>query len=237
MQPAGSSSLGFSLVPIHPSAWKQAFSEGVPQQRRYSSESLPLALSYKLVERRRGVTTRVGRLEQTLNKPKVVLVVGVLAVALNVLLYFGYFLPRMTPLIAHINPIGTSLPEAISTSDPPEASNKSDSEAGSKTDPGSSSNSDPEASGELNPEAGAGTVPEYIEAVSGSPSASPSTSRSGSSAGSPQPEQKASLPPEASSSPEASAPREAAPLQQQAPPPPEASSPPPRASSPVNMQY
>ena len=51
------------------------------------------------------------RLEQTLNKPKVVLVVGVVAVALNVLLYFGLFLPRMTPLIAHISPFGTSLPE------------------------------------------------------------------------------------------------------------------------------
>jgi hypothetical protein len=37
--------------------------------------------------------------------------VGVVAVALNVLLYFGYFLPRMTPLIAYINPIGISLPE------------------------------------------------------------------------------------------------------------------------------
>lgn len=40
------------------------------------------------------------RLEQTLNKPIVVLVVGVVAVALNILLYFGYFLPRMTPLVA-----------------------------------------------------------------------------------------------------------------------------------------
>jgi hypothetical protein len=53
----------------------------------------------------------VRRLEQTLNKPKVVLVVGVVAVVLNVLLYFGLFLPRMTPLIAHISPFGTSLPE------------------------------------------------------------------------------------------------------------------------------
>jgi hypothetical protein len=41
----------------------------------------------------------------------IVLVVGVVAVALNVLLYFGYFLPRMTPLIAHIHSIDTSLPE------------------------------------------------------------------------------------------------------------------------------
>jgi hypothetical protein len=40
----------------------------------------------------------------------------VVAVALNVLLYFGYFLPRMAPLIAHISPIGISVPEAISKS-------------------------------------------------------------------------------------------------------------------------
>jgi len=41
----------------------------------------------------------------------VVLVVAVVAIILNVLVYFGYFLPRMTPLIApHTKPIGTSLP-------------------------------------------------------------------------------------------------------------------------------
>src|ERR671910_3243337 len=115
------------------------------QQRRYSGEVSPFALSYIPGEQRRGVTTRVSRLEQTLNKPKVVLVVGVVAVALNVLLYFGYFLPRMTPLIAHINPIGTSLPDVISKSDP-EASSKSDSEASSKSDSEASSKSDSEAS-------------------------------------------------------------------------------------------
>src|ERR671916_671106 len=63
----------------------------------------------------------MSRLEQTLNKPIVVLVVGVVAVALNVLLYFGLFVPRMTPLIAHINPIGSSLPEAISKLAPDES--------------------------------------------------------------------------------------------------------------------
>jgi hypothetical protein len=41
------------------------------------------------LEIKEGVPTQVSRLEQTLNKPVVVLVVGVLAVALNVLLYFG----------------------------------------------------------------------------------------------------------------------------------------------------
>ena len=94
------------------------------------------------------------RLEQTLNKPIVVLVVGVVAVALNVLLYFGYFLPRMTPLVGQINSIGTSLPEAISklgteagsTSDS-KTGNNSDSETGSKSDPGASDKANLEASG------------------------------------------------------------------------------------------
>jgi hypothetical protein len=86
----------------------------------------------------------VSRLEQTLNKPIVVLVVGVIAVALNVLLYFGLFLPRMTPLITHINPIGTSLPEAIRMSDP-EASSNTHPEDGSKSD-SESSTSGPEVS-------------------------------------------------------------------------------------------
>ena len=67
----------------------------------------------------------MSRLERTLNRPIVVLVVGVVAVALNVLLYFGYFLPRTSPLVAHIKPIGISLPDVISKS-VPEASSKSD---------------------------------------------------------------------------------------------------------------
>src|SRR5215213_2645686 len=74
----------------------------------------------------------VSRLEQTLNRPMVVLVVGVVAVALNVLLYFGLFLPRMTPLIAQINPVGTSLLEGISKSGP-QAPAPQDSSSGSPT--------------------------------------------------------------------------------------------------------
>ena len=92
------------------------------------------------------------RLEQSLNKPSVVLFVGVVAVALNILLYFGYFLPRTTPLVEQIYSIGTSLPEAISGSDS-ETGNTSDPEAGSKSDPkaggtpdsGTGSGSDPES--------------------------------------------------------------------------------------------
>ena len=223
------------------------------QQRRYSSEGSLFALSYILGERRRGVTTPVSRVEQTLNKPIVVLVVGVIAVALNVLLYFGYFLPRMTPLITHINPIGTSLPEVFV----PDEGTKSDSETGSKAAPENNSKSDPEASGELNLEAGGGSVPEsYFEAVSGSasasPSASPSASSSDSSARSQPSHQQSSSSPEASASPGASAspessppppqqqsssPPEPPPLPEASPPLREASPPPPEASTPADAQY
>jgi hypothetical protein len=128
----------------------------------------------------------VSRLEQTLNKPIVVLVVGVVAVALNVLLYFGLFVPRMTPLIAHINPIGSSLPEAISKLAPesgPEANSKSsDSKAGGKSDSEANSKysaseagskSGPEASSIYSAsEAGSKSGPEEsLESVSDSPSA------------------------------------------------------------------
>jgi hypothetical protein len=225
------------------------------QQRRYSGEVSLFALSYIPGEQRRGVTTSVSRLEQTLNKPKVVLVVGVVAVALNILLYFGYFLPRMTPLIAHINPIGTSLPEVFV----PDEGTKSDSETGSKAAPESNSKSDPEGSGELNPEAGGGSgsesyVESYVEAVSSSPSASPSASSSASSAGSQPPQQQSSSSPEASASPGASAspessppppqqqsssPPEPPPLPEASPPLREASPPPPQqqSSSPADAQY
>ena len=125
------------------------------------------------------------RLEQSLNKPTVVLVVGVIAMALNVLLYFGYFLPRTTPLVEQIYSIGTSLPEAIG---------KSDSKTGSKSDPetgvaddvwwsDSGRGSDPEASGTTGSETRRIRV---AESVSDSSSASspnpPSDSPSGSAA-------------------------------------------------------
>jgi hypothetical protein len=157
------------------------------------------AIYYALANQRRGVTTPVSRLEQTLNKPKVVLVVGVVAVALNVLLYFGIFLPRMTPLIAHINPIGTSLPEAISNSDSkassnshPEDSSKSDSEVDSKSGPEANSESDSGASIESGSEASGKSVPEEslaseTDTSADSPSGSPpeSSASTQSPAGSP----------------------------------------------------
>ena len=104
-------------------------------------------------------------LEHKLNNPTVVLVVGVVAVAINVLLYFGYFLPRMTPLIAHLSPIGISVPEAIS---------KLGNEVGSKADPEAASKSDDEASGESVSEGAVGSQSDYSSA--GSPPNSPSLS-------------------------------------------------------------
>src|SRR5215210_2386569 len=118
----------------------------------------------------------MSRLEQTLNKPIVVLVVGVIAVALNVLLYFGYFLPRTTPLVEQIYSIGTSLPEAIGKSDS-ETGSKADPEAGSKSGSEASSKSDPAASDESVPE-------ESLESVSDSSSALPPNPPSDSPSGS-----------------------------------------------------
>src|SRR5215207_5403125 len=171
------------------------------QQRRYSGEVSLFALSYILGEQRRGVTTPVSRLEQTLNKPKVVLVVGVVAVALNILLYFGYFLPRMTPLIAHINPIGTSLPEAISNSDSkassnshPEDSSKSDSEVDSKSGPEAIGESNSEASKESGPEASGKSVPE--ESLASETDTSPDSPSGSPPESSESPHQPAGSPPE-----------------------------------------
>ena len=105
----------------------------------------------------------MSRLEQKLNNPRVVLVVGVIAVALNVLLYFGLFVPRMTPLIANINPVGASLLEAIGKSGPQAASNpqagpeaSSNPQVGSKPEADSNSEADSVASPEAgsNPQAG-----------------------------------------------------------------------------------
>jgi cytoskeletal protein RodZ len=58
----------------------------------------------------------VKRLEQKFNKPIVVLIVGVVAAALNILLYFGYEMSG-TPLIGHMYSSGASLPGVISKSE------------------------------------------------------------------------------------------------------------------------
>jgi hypothetical protein len=229
-----------------------------PQELHFSSETSLFALSYELGEQIGGVPTQMSRLEQTLNKPVVVLVVGVVAVALNVLLYFGYFLPRMTPLIAHLSPIGVSVPEAIGKLGT-EAGSKSDPEAGSKSDPEAGSKSDPEASGKSDPGAGgeSGSVESYESMSDLSPalhsaatsSASAPNSSSSSPAASPPPQQSSS-PPEASppsqqSSPlaEASSPPDKVATQRaedSAPTdvsPPQQSFPPPETSSPAQVQY
>ena len=171
----------------------------------------------------------MSRIEQTLNKPIVVLVVGVIAVALNVLLYFGYFLPRTTPLVEQIYSIGTSLPEAIS---------KSDSETGSKADPEASGKSGSADSGKSGSQSSEESVPEEsLNSVvsdsspasssatssatsSASSSATAQDSPSGSAAASSPPQQQASSSPEASSSHKSSQPPEASPLLEASPPPP-----------------
>jgi hypothetical protein len=59
----------------------------------------------------------VTRLEEALNKPRVVLAVEMVAVAVNALFYLGFYLPRMSLPEA----IGGSFPKAILVvpSDPP----------------------------------------------------------------------------------------------------------------------
>jgi MFS family permease len=57
---------------------------------------------------------QVKRLLETLNNPKVALVVGVVAVAVNGSLYFFYYLPRMTPLIEQIQSINKPFAEVVS---------------------------------------------------------------------------------------------------------------------------
>ena len=118
----------------------------------------------------------MNRLEEALNKPAVVLVVGVVAVALNALLYFGYYLPRTAPLIERIPSISASLPEAIS---------KPFSEA--------SSNSHLEGSGKSHLKAGANggkSVPEASrESASNARPNSPPENPSGSSPESSTPQQ------------------------------------------------
>jgi hypothetical protein len=158
------------------------------------------------------------RLEQSLNKPAVVLVVGVVAVALNVLLYFGYFLPRTTPFVEQIYSIGTSLPEAISRSDS-ESGSQSDPKAGSKSDSGSSDTS----SGTSGSDGGGGSdsggsIESGSDPSSASSSASRPDSTSGSNAAGTQPQQQSDVAPQ---SPDRS------------PPPPEL----PTLPSPSQQQY
>jgi hypothetical protein len=75
----------------------------------------------------------VQRLPAALNKRSVVLVAGVVAVAVNLFLYFGYWLPRTTPLIERIPSISSkSIPEVISKS-LPEASPESPSDSPPKS--------------------------------------------------------------------------------------------------------
>src|SRR5215216_6514231 len=162
----------------------------------------------------------VSSLEQALNKPIVVLVVGVVAVALNVLLYFGYFLPRMAPLIAHISPIGISVPEAIS---------KLGTEVGTKANPEAARKSGDEASGESVSEGAVGSQTHYSSA--GSPPNPPSLSAPPEASAPPS---EAFASPERSASAEASTPPESSPQSPAGSPPPKL---PPLPPPPAQQQY
>jgi hypothetical protein len=145
---------------------------------------------------------------EALNKPRVVLVVGVVAVAVNVLFYFGYYLPRMTPLIEHIDSISKSPLEAISKS-VPEAISKSLAEAPLE----SPSDSPPESPSGSSPE----SPPQQQQQQQQSPPDSPSGSP-------PEP------PPSQSSPPQQSSPLPQSPQEPPSGSPPE---PPPAESSPA----
>ena len=108
-----------------------------------------------------GVPDHVRRLEQRLNNPWVVLVAGVIALVLNVLFYFGVFVPRVAPLIGQAYAIGASVPEIVSGPGP-EARGHSKASGGSGSE--DSGGSAPEAS--AHPGAGGRSGP---EAVSGKP--------------------------------------------------------------------
>jgi hypothetical protein len=173
----------------------------------------PIYFLIRLLDQRREVPTQMSRIEQTLNKPIVVLVVGVIAVALNVLLYFGYFLPRTTPLVEQIYSIGTSLPEAISKADS-ETGSKADPEAGSKSGSADSGKSGSESSEELVPEESLNSVVSDLSPAS--PPNPPSDSPSGSAAEAAGTQQQSSAPPQ---SPSGSLPELPPPPQEQPPTP------------------
>jgi hypothetical protein len=222
--------------------WKNSPNH-VRTQRHFSGAIWLLALSCVSGESKKGGGGNVSRIEQSLNKPVVVLVVGVVAVALNVLLYFGYFLPKMKPIIGNMNPIGISLPDAISKSVPetgsnsdPQAGGKSDSESGGTSGPDGGGGSDSGGTLEsVSDPSTASSSASPTASASSSPSSSPSSSASGSTAASPQPQQQSASPPEASSTQE-----ESSSTQQQSSSPPASSppaAPPPPESSPAEVQY
>jgi hypothetical protein len=173
----------------------------------------PIYFLIRLLDQRREVRTQMSRIEQTLNKPIVVLVVGVIAVALNVLLYFGYFLPRTTPLVEQIYSIGTSLPEAISKADS-ETGSKADPEASGKSGSADSGNSGSESSEESVPEESLNSVVSDLSPAS--PPNPPSDSPSGSDAEAAGTQQQSSAPPQ---SPSGSLPELPPPPQEQPPTP------------------
>src|SRR3712207_2900185 len=108
-------------------AWKayssnvgeEVFSEVIRAATTTTTALLPergYAICVILCTRRaeEGRCPKVKRLLEALNNPKVALVVGVVAVGVNGLLYFFYYLPRMTLLIEQIQSIDKPLSEVVS---------------------------------------------------------------------------------------------------------------------------
>jgi hypothetical protein len=166
------------------------------RHKKISAKAPPFALSCTLGGPKRRNGAQVQRLPAALNKRSVVLVVGVVAVAVNLFLYFGYWLPRTTPLIERIPSISKSIPEAI-----PEVISKSLPEAS----PESPSGSPPKSPSDSPP--GEEPPQQQQSPPQNSPPESPSDS---------PPESPSGSPPE---SPSDSPPGEEPPQQQQAPTP------------------
>jgi hypothetical protein len=181
------------------------------------------------------------RFEHTLNNPRAVLVVGLIAAVLNALLYFGIYLPKMKPLIGGVYAFGASLPEALSASLTNDIG-KSDTETISHTEtrfrpeaggaPDNETSSHLEAISKFRSETSSGSLSEAtIQPESNPPPSSPQASSQ--SSASPQ----ASAPSQSSASPRSSvAPRSSVPPGSSASPlssaPSQSSTAPPSSASP-----
>jgi hypothetical protein len=87
-----------------------------PRRRLFLSEAALFALSSCALggPKRRAVPKSEEVIGGTQQSEGRALVVGVVAVGVNGLLYFAYYLPRMTPLIEQIQSIDKPLSEVIS---------------------------------------------------------------------------------------------------------------------------
>ena len=179
----------------------------------------------------------MDRFGHQLNNPRIVLAVGMFAVLLNVLLYFGVYVPRMVPAFGNLYAFGASIPEALGN---PQPEAKGDSKSGAdRLQADNASRSEVATNPEAGSDSGSGASSDLrLDARSESNSAGSSGSGSDSStnlpAGSP-PQSSAS--PEASASPQASVAADAASAPPQSSAPPDASAPPQSSAASPQIQY